>query len=129
MKNYRITKEDYIKALVETREKEDINIFRVFMSAIMEKNLTKEIDAFLRSTEADASVTTESTSENGSKTSREKIIAILSEDGKLSAVALAQRIGISAKAVEKHLARLKTDGLIERVGPAKGGHWVVKKQR
>ena len=61
--------------------------------------------------------------------SREKIIAILSEDGKLSAVALAKRIGISAKAVEKHLARLKTDGLIERVGPAKGGHWVVKKQR
>lgn len=59
----------------------------------------------------------------------EKIIAILSEDGKLSAVALAQRIGVSAKAVEKHLARLKTDGLIERVGPAKGGHWIVKKQR
>ena len=59
----------------------------------------------------------------------EKIIAILSEDGKLSAVALAKRIGISAKAVEKHLARLKTDGLIERVGPAKGGHWIVKKQR
>lgn len=53
----------------------------------------------------------------------------MSEDGKLSAVALAKRIGISAKAVEKHLARLKTDGLIERVGPAKGGHWVVKKQR
>ena len=91
--------------------------------------MTKEIDAFLRSTEVDADVTTKSISENGSQTSREKIIAILSEDGKLSAVALAKRIGISAKAVEKHLARLKTDGLIERVGPAKGGHWVVKKQR
>ena len=122
-------KEDYIKALVETREKEDINIFRAFMLAMMEKNLTKEIEAFLRSIEADADVTTESTSKKGSQNSSEKIIAILSEDGKLSAVALAKRIGISAKAVEKHLARLKTDGLIERVGPAKGGHWVVKKQR
>ena len=30
-------KEDYIKALVETREKEDINIFRAFMLAMMEK--------------------------------------------------------------------------------------------
>ena len=99
------------------------------MLAMMEKNLTKEIEAFLRSIEADADVTTESTSKKGSQNSSEKIIAILSEDGKLSAVALAKRIGISAKAVEKHLARLKTDGLIERVGPAKGGHWVVKKQR
>ena len=97
------------------------------MLAMMEKNLTKEIEAFLRSIEADADVTTESTSKKGLQNSSEKIIAILSEDGKLSAVALAQRIGISAKAVEKHLARLKTDGLIERVGPAKGGHWVVKK--
>ena len=96
---------------------------------MMEKNLTKEIDVFLRSIEADADVTTESTREKGSQNSREKIIAILSEDGKLSTVALAKRIGISEKAVEKHLARLKTDGLIERVGPAKGGHWVVKKQR
>lgn len=32
---------------------------------------------------------------------------MLAEDGKLSVVALAGRIGISAKAVEKHLAKLK----------------------
>ena len=48
------------------------------------------------------------------------------EDGKLSAAALAERLGISAKAVEKHLARLKADGVIERIGPAKGGYWKVK---
>lgn len=51
---------------------------------------------------------------------------MLAEDGKLSAVALAGRIGISAKAVEKHLANLKADGAIERIGPAKGGYWRVK---
>ena len=66
--------------------------------------------------------------ENGDKTtkSREKIIALLSENGKLSATLLAGKIGISAKAVEKHLANLKADGIIERVGPAKGGYWKVK---
>jgi ATP-dependent DNA helicase RecG len=57
---------------------------------------------------------------------REKIVALLSEDGKLSAAALAEKICISAKAVEKHLANLKADGIIERVGPAKGGYWKVK---
>ena len=57
---------------------------------------------------------------------REKIIQLLSEDGKQSAAYLAERLGISAKAVEKHLARLKADGIIERIGPAKGGYWKVK---
>ena len=36
-----------------------------------------------------------------------------------------QKVGITAKAVEKHLARLKADGIIERIGPAKGGWWKV----
>ena len=58
--------------------------------------------------------------------SRDKIVALLSKDGKLSAVLLAEKIGISAKAVEKHLSNLKADGIIERVGPAKGGYWKVK---
>ena len=38
---------------------------------------------------------------------------------------LAERIGISAKAVEKHLSNLKVDGIIKRIGPDKGGHWEV----
>ena len=58
--------------------------------------------------------------------SREKIIALLSENGKLSAAALAEKIGISAKAIEKHLANLKAEGIIERIGPAKGGHWKIR---
>ena len=38
--------------------------------------------------------------------SREKIVALLAEDGTLSAAALAVKIGISAKAIKKHLASL-----------------------
>lgn len=48
--------------------------------------------------------------------SREKIIALLSENGKLTAAGLAAEIGITAKAVEKHLAKLKAEGIIEREG-------------
>ena len=58
--------------------------------------------------------------------SREKIVALLAQDGTLSAVALAAKIGISAKAIEKHLANLKAAGIIERIGPAKGGYWKVR---
>lgn len=112
-------KEEYIKALVATRETDNLDIFRSFMTAMMERNLQNEITIYL-----------ESIGENKSRVkpekSRDKIIVFLAEDGKLSAAALAEKIGISVKAVEKHLANLKKDGLIEHIGPAKGGHWKVK---
>ena len=120
-------KEEYIKALVATREDDDLNIFRSFMTSMMARNLLTEIDAYLKSTN-DISESREKSTKGREKTekSREKIIAMLAEDGKLSAATLAERLGITAKAVEKHLARLKADGIIERIGPAKGGWWKVK---
>lgn len=112
-------KEEYIKALVATRETDNLDIFRSFMSSMMERNLQNEITIYL-----------ESIGENKSRVkpekSRDKIIVFLAEDSKLSAAALAEKIGISVKAVEKHLANLKKDGSIEHIGPAKGGHWKVK---
>ena len=119
-------KEEYIKALVATREDDNLDIFRGFMTSMMEQNLQNEIATYLESIGNEES--REETPKGGEKPrkSREKIVALLSEDGKLSAAALAEKIGISAKAVEKHLANLKTDGIIERFGPAKGGYWKVK---
>ena len=112
-------KENYIKALVATREDDNLDIFREYMSSMMEHNLQDEITAYLDSIGYKS---------GGEKTlkSREKIVALLAQDGKLSAAALAKQIGISAKAIEKHLAKLKADGIIERIGPAKGGYWKVK---
>ena len=112
-------KEEYIKALVATREDNDLDIFRGFMTSMMEQNLQTEIATYLES------IGDKESGEKPTK-SREKIVALLSEDSKLSATALAEKIGISSKAVEKHLANLKADGIIERIGPTKGGYWRVK---
>ena len=119
-------KEEYIKALVATREEDDLDIFRAFMTSMMEQNLQNEIATYLDSIGVEES--REKTSKGGEKPtkSRDKIIALLSENAELSAVALAKKIGISAKAIEKHLANLKADGIIERIGPAKGGYWRVR---
>ena len=119
-------KEEYIKALVATREDDDLDIYRGFMTSMMEQNLQNEIATYLDSIGVEES--REKTSKGGEKPtkSRDKVIALLSEDGKLSAVALAEKIGISAKAIEKHLANLKAEGIIERIGPAKGGYWKIR---
>ncbi len=102
-------KEEYIKTLVATRENDDLNIFRRFMFSCMVRNLAHDIDVFCKSTEE----------------SREKIISLLSQDGSLSATALAERTGITPKAVEKQLAKLKAEGQIRRIGPDRGGSWEV----
>lgn len=114
-------KEEYIKALVETREEEDIQIFRTFMASVMEKNLTSEIESFLKSTGE-----YEKTEEKPLKT-RDRIFTLLAEDGRQSAASLSEKLGITSKAVEKQLAKLKAEGLISREGPARGGSWVVIK--
>ena len=119
-------KEEYIKALVATREEDDLDIFRTFMSSMMEQNLLSEIANYLDSIGEEESREKPQKGREKPQKSREKIVALISEDGKLSAMALAEKIGISAKSVEKHLANLKADGLIERIGPAKGGYWKVK---
>ena len=119
-------KEEYIKALVATREYDNLNIFRGFMTSMMEQNLQNEIATYLNSIGVEENKVKPQRGGEKPTKSRDKIVALLSKDGKLSAVLLAEKIGISAKAVEKHLSNLKADGIIERVGPAKGGYWKVK---
>ena len=41
---------------------------------------------------------------------------------------MAAEIGISSRAIKKHLANLQTAGVIQRIGPDKGGCWVVIEQ-
>ncbi len=109
-------KEEYIKALVETREAEDLNIFRRFMNATTERHLANDIAAFEESVG-------ESDLEKISTT--DKILALIRQNSGHSAKSLAESIGISAKGVEKQLAKLKSQGVIRRIGPAKGGHWEI----
>ncbi len=119
-------KEEYIKALVETRENEDLNVFREFMTATMMKNLTRDIEVYRKSID-DTSISGEKPQKSREKKvkSREKIMALLSQDNTQSAATLAERIGITAKAVEKQIARMKADGVLRRIGPDKGGYWQV----
>ena len=54
---------------------------------------------------------------------------MICRDNSLSAATLAKRIGIIPKAVEKHIAKMKTEGILKRIGPDKDGHWQVVEKR
>ena len=59
------------------------------------------------------------------KKSSEKILDIISADPSVSAEMIAGQIGISSRAVEKQIAKLKAEGRLMRIGPDKGGHWEI----
>lgn len=59
--------------------------------------------------------------------SSEKILKLLAKNSNLSAKEISNIIGISDRAVEKQIAKLKANGLIARIGPDKGGYWKVLK--
>lgn len=54
-----------------------------------------------------------------------KIVELLADDGRISMVAISTRIGLSREGVRKAIKRLKDSRIIQRIGPAKGGHWEV----
>ena len=60
------------------------------------------------------------------KTQRD-ILALLQSDGSLAFPQLAQALGKSESAVERAIKAMRQEGWVERVGPAKGGHWKVLK--
>lgn len=123
----KVLKEDkgeYINALVSTRESGDISIFLDFMAEEMTKTISSDIEAYLKSTEGSGEI-----SANGREKkikSREKILSLLRVHPEYSAKKLAAEIGITPKAIEKQLAKLKTEGQIKRNGPDKGGSWEVR---
>jgi len=55
----------------------------------------------------------------------EEVLTILSKRPETTISELAETFGLTTRAVEKQIARLREDGLLRRVGPKKGGHWEV----
>ena len=102
---------------------DDMSVFLDFMTGEMIKTFSSDIDAFLRSMD-DGGEKTLPIGEKKPK-SREKILQLLKDHPNYSARKLAEIIGITPKAIEKHLAKLKAEGVIKREGPDKGGSWIV----
>ena len=55
----------------------------------------------------------------------DRILLLLKEDPNLAVPDLAERIGKSESAVERAICKLRQQNRLQRIGPAKGGHWEV----
>ena len=66
-----------------------------------------------------------SSEKNTLNSTKSKILKEIKANPIISAKQLADILGITSRAVEKNLAKLRESNTIRRVGPDKGGHWEV----
>jgi Fic family protein len=64
-------------------------------------------------------------SQKTTQKSSQKILALLRGNPELAIADLCTKLRLSDRAVKNHLARLKKEGRLRRIGPDKGGHWQV----
>ena len=58
---------------------------------------------------------------------RAAIVKAMQDNPKVTVTKLANILRISTTAVEKNIQYLKSEGYVERIGAAKGGHWEILK--
>ncbi|MFC2062195.1 ATP-binding protein [Elusimicrobiota bacterium] len=67
-------------------------------------------------------------SDKGSEESSDKILELIRVNNSITAKVISNNIGITQRAVEKQLAKLKKEGYLKRVGSKKYGHWEITKK-
>jgi ATP-dependent DNA helicase RecG len=58
---------------------------------------------------------------------KEKILDAIKQNPQITVPELCAVVGLTQKGVEWNIKRLKAEGLLRRIGPAKGGHWEIVK--
>ena len=54
-----------------------------------------------------------------------EILELMRQHPNITAAQLAKQLGLTERAIEKRISKLRREKLIDRIGPNKGGHWVV----
>lgn len=119
--------QNYEKGIEETTEFLELFFRNVLLG---EQHPLKKRYQHIDRKQVASSFGTEKSSEKqqiGTEKSSEKILRIMAEQPTITTAILAKEIGISTRAVDKQIAKLKALGQLQRVGADKGGHWEVIK--
>ena len=63
----------------------------------------------------------------GGQKTKESILSLIASDPFVTTNEMSKRLKINRSAISKHIKKLKEDHIIERIGPDKGGKWLIKK--
>jgi len=92
---------------------------------IFKYNSSEFVIEFHGETDSLLEETVEKAREKTREKTREKILKFIGENNKITVVELADLLGITSKGVEYQITKLKGAGIIDRIGPDKGGTWII----
>ena len=129
-------KAEYIQALIDTREEEDMEVFMNCMSRLHCQHLRYDIDQYLKSVDAEMDSTTQKngittqktqhTTQKTLNTTQKKILNYLKEHPHATRKDMAVVIGdITEDGIKFNIGKLQRYGLLKREGGRKSGTWVV----
>ena len=102
-----------------------------YISTVLENKLTAliqlakgEISELIEAKDDEGSGQKKVVRKSGQKKWSE-ILELIKENPKITRSQLSDKLGINPSAVQRHIQRLKTEGIIERVGGDKGGYWKI----
>ena len=129
-------KAEYIQALIDTREEEDMEVFMNCMSRLHCQHLRNDIDQYLKSVDSEMDSTTQKneittqkaqgTTQKTLNTTQKKILNYLKEHPHATRKDMAVVIGdITEDGIKFNIGKLQQYGLLKREGGRKSGTWVV----
>ena len=99
------------------------------MVTLYKNTLTSALDRIVKNVPENAP---ENVPENAPENVPEKrlrvIMELIKSDTGISMLVLAKKIGVDHKTIKRDITKLKTRGLLKRIGPAKGGYWVLNEE-
>lgn len=110
---------EYYKALSASDTNADSTAFIEFMLDVILKEIEKNIAIQNGVT---VKVTQKVTA------NQEKIMQAVKENPYVTQTELAKIVGISVKSVKENMKKLQTQGLLNRIGADKNGHWEIKQE-
>lgn len=110
---------EYYKALSASDTNADSTAFIEFMLDVILKEIEKNIAIQNGVT---VRVTQKVTA------NQEKIMQAVKENPYVTQTELAKIVGISVKSVKENMKKLQTQGLLNRIGADKNGHWEIKQE-
>ena len=119
---------EYIQSLAQSQEIDDSKEFLDFMLEHHIENLKKQIEEYKHSTQFNDFSGGQKTVLGGQKKwseTTQKILELLKNNPKISRKELCDELKINPSAIQKHIEKLKTAKVIERIGGAKGGEWKI----
>jgi len=128
----RARQQGYDESLGQADQQGELEPFVSYLLAAIEDALQEAIRTQGISATAGSEMSSEIGSEIGSEMGAEKlsqreveVLELLSAQPRLSARELGQQLGISQRAIEKHLAVLQRQGRLRRLGSPRSGSWQV----